>query len=131
LKLLLDTHVWVWSLMDPERLAGPVKKALRASDSELWLSPMSTWEFLILVERGRIELEGKVDDWLAEAGRRAPMNEAPVTHEIARESRLVDLPNQDPVDRFLAATARVLELTLITGDERLVRSRACRVLANE
>ncbi len=131
MKLLLDTHVWIWSLMDPECLAGRVRKALRLEGNELWLSPMSTWEFLILVEKRRIELDGKVDDWLAEAGRRAPLNEAPITHEIARESRLVELPHEDPVDRFLAATARVLDLTLITGDERLVRSRACRVLANK
>lgn len=130
MKLLLDTHIWIWSLMDPARLTRRVRAALGASGNELWLSPMSTWEFLILVEKGRIELDGKVDDWLAEARRRAPMHEAPITHEIARESRLVDLAHEDPVDRFLAATTRLLDLTLVTSDARLVRSRTCRTLAN-
>lgn len=105
-------------------------KALRAPSNELWLSPISTWEFLILVEKRRVVVDGELDTWLAEARRRAPMNEAPITHEIARASRQVDVPHEDPVDRFLGATARILDLTLVTADERLMRCRAFSVLPN-
>ena len=131
MKLLLDTHIWVWSLLDPTHLTDKVRRALRSSGNELWLSAISTWEFLILVEKGRVELSMPVEDWLAEAHARAPMYEAPITHEIAWESRRVDLPHQDPVDRFLAATATVLDLILVTADERLMQSRAFSVLANQ
>ena len=103
---------------------------MRAPSNELWLSPISTWELLILVEKGRVVLDGELDTWLAEARRRAPMNEAPITHEIARESQRVDVPHEDPVDRFLGATTRVLDLTLVTADERLMRCRAFSVLPN-
>jgi PIN domain nuclease of toxin-antitoxin system len=130
LKLLLDTHIWIWALLEPGRLAAPVAKALRSTRNELWLSAMSTWEFVVLVERGRVALDVGVDEWLAEARRIAPTNEAPITHEIARESRRIELPHQDPVDRMLAATARSLDLTLVTADRRLLRARACRMLAN-
>ena len=130
LKLLLDTHIWIWSLLEPQHLTPKVVRALLSPRNELWLSPITTWEFLVLVENGRVALTMEVDAWLAEAQQRAPMYEAPITHEIARESRLVDPPHEDPVDRFLAATAKVLELTLITADERLMRSRAYSVLAN-
>ena len=130
MKLLLDTHIWLWSLLDPARLTIEVTRALESPGNELWLSPISTWELLILVGKGRVALYGDAHAWVADAMAKAPMKEAPVTHEIARESRLVDLPHQDPVDRFLAATAKVFDLTLTTADERLMRSRDFSVLAN-
>src|SRR5436309_3246465 len=48
-RLLLDTHIWLWSLLDPKKLTPRVVKALEKVENELWLSPMSTWELLILV----------------------------------------------------------------------------------
>jgi PIN domain nuclease of toxin-antitoxin system len=129
-RLLLDTHIWIWSLLEPGRLTTKVAGALRSPRNELWLSPMSVWEFLILVERGRVALDMDVDTWLTEAARHAPMIEAPVTTEIARASRVVDIEHKDPVDRFLAATATVLDLTLVTGDQRLTASKGVSVLPN-
>jgi PIN domain nuclease of toxin-antitoxin system len=53
MKLLLDTHIWLWSLLEPRRLSGRVAKALADSRNELWFSPVSTWEILIFfAERG-------------------------------------------------------------------------------
>lgn len=123
MRLLLDTHVWLWCLLEPERLSGRAMRLLRSPGSELWLSSISVWEVLVLAERGRIVLSGDVDDWLAEAAERAPLHEAPVTHEIAPERRRVGLTHEDPADRLLAATAKVLELTLVTADERLLAGR--------
>ena len=130
MNLLLDTHIWLWSLLEREKLSRPVARALRAERNDLWLSPISTWEALILAERGRIVLEPTADEWLSEAMQRAPMKEAPITHAIARESRRISLPHNDPADRFLAATARLLDLTLVTADERLLGSREFAVLPN-
>ncbi|GIW41494.1 MAG: ribonuclease VapC [Candidatus Binatia bacterium] len=128
MRLLLDTHVWIWSLLEPTRLGRRALSALRNRRSELWLSPVSTWEFLILVERGRVQIDAPPEDWLRDAMERAPLREAPLTHEIALASRSVDLPHDDPADRFLAATARVLDLTLVTADRRMMRSRSFSVL---
>ena len=130
LKLLLDTHIRLWSLLDPKRLSRRVTTALRSEPNELWLSPISTWELLILVEKGCVVLEPQVDAWLDEAMTRAPMNEAPLTHYIARESRRLDFVYQDPADKFLAATARVLDFTLVTADQRLIGCRGVSTLAN-
>ena len=129
-KLLLDTHVWIWSLLDPDRLRGKVRRELGDSKNEIWLSSISVWETLVLARKGRLSLEGNASDWVEEALGKAPLLEAPITHEIALESHRVELPHPDPADRFLVATARVLELTLVTADDRLLRSRACPVLAN-
>lgn len=58
MKLLLDTHIWLWSLLAPSNLAPAVSAALESPDSEIWLSPISAWEALLLVERGRILVDG-------------------------------------------------------------------------
>jgi PIN domain nuclease of toxin-antitoxin system len=118
LKLLLDTHIWLWSLQDPGKLGPRVQRELKNSENELWLSPISTWEALTLNAKGRIRLHGDLPDWVARAT--APFREAPLTHEIALAARQSPLPHPDPADRFLAATAQVLDLTLVTADAALL-----------
>lgn len=130
MRALLDTHIWLWSLLQPERLHRAVKKALTSAGAELWLSPISTWEFFLLVEKGRIALQCDPEEWLARAWTLAPCREAPLTHEIARETRRVDLAHGDPADRFLVATARIHGLTLVTADQRLIHVEGIKVLAN-
>jgi PIN domain nuclease of toxin-antitoxin system len=56
LNLLLDTHIWLWSLGDRGRLGTRVAAALADVSNELWLSPVSVWEALLLAERDRIEI---------------------------------------------------------------------------
>lgn len=130
MKLLLDTHIWLWALLEPERLTPAVRTALESADNELWLSPISVWEALVLAERGRLSLNAPVAEWIERMVRAIPRREAPLTHDIAVASRQLKLPHQDPADRFLAATARVLGLTLVTADERLLESKDYAVMAN-
>lgn len=99
MRLLLDTHIWIWSLIEPERLSRRVARALEDDGNELWLAAVSIWELVILVERRRLVLTEAVDVWVSEALRRAPLKEAPTTHEVALESRNVLLPHRDPADR--------------------------------
>lgn len=130
-KLLLDTHIWLWGLLEPERLEPEVRTALQAPENELWLSPISVWEALVLIERGRLTVAGSVADWIERMVQALPRREAPVTHEIAIISRQLNLAHQDPADRFIAATAQAMNLTLVTADERLLQSTEYAVLANK
>jgi PIN domain nuclease of toxin-antitoxin system len=50
-KLLLDTHVWLWSALEPDRLSRSVSKALADPANEIWISPISIWEILVLSQR--------------------------------------------------------------------------------
>jgi PIN domain nuclease of toxin-antitoxin system len=131
-NLLLDTHVWVWSHTEPERLTKRVAAAISKPANDLWLSPISIWEFLLLAEHGRLRLQGGMEaaDWVEAALSRAPMHEAALTRDVALRSRTVNVEHEDPADRFLAATAEVFELTLVTADERLLRGKGFRTLAN-
>jgi PIN domain nuclease of toxin-antitoxin system len=128
MKLLLDTHIWLWSLAEPAKLARRVRSELQDPDNQLWLSPVSTWEALLLNAKGRIRLHGDLAHWLARATAR--MREAPLTHEIVLAALQLPLPHPDPADRFLAATASVLGLTLVTADERLLGLGDIATLAN-
>jgi PIN domain nuclease of toxin-antitoxin system len=128
MKLLLDTHVWLWALHAPSRLNPRVRAELRNLANELWLSPISTWEALLLNARGRIRLPVNLEEWLAQAT--APLREAPFTHEIVLAAQQQPLPHRDPADRFLAATAQVMDLTLVTSDELLLGLGTIRTMKN-
>ena len=130
MRLLLDTHIWIWSLLDPAKLSRRLSGELESPENELWLSPISAWELLVLIEKGRVEVDKDGVSWVTEVSRASALREAALTHEVAVESRLVDLPHQDPADRFLAATARVYDLTLVTADARLLGCQRIRTLAN-
>ena len=119
MKLLLDTHIWLWYLQGSDRLSLEIKDKLEDIDTELWLSPISIWETLILAEKGKIELSSKPITWVKKYLRSLDFKEAPLTFEIAMKSRLIELPHQDPADRFIAATALEYNLTLVTVDRYL------------
>ena len=128
MKLLLDTHIWIWSLAEPKQLSRRVQLELKDRNNELWLSPVSTWEVLLWHAKGRIQLHGNVREWVTKAT--TNMREAPLTHEIVVAAQDLPLSHQDPVDRFLAATAAVLGLTLVTADHRLLGLGTIATLAN-
>jgi PIN domain nuclease of toxin-antitoxin system len=123
MRLLLDTHVWLWSRLDPDLLSQHAQDLLRDCENELWLSPVSVWELMALIEKGRVVVDEAPRDWVTRALRTVPLQECPLTHEVALHSRAVSLPHQDPVDRFLVASAIVYELSLLTADRRLLGAK--------
>jgi len=131
MRLLLDTHIWLWSLLEPGKLSRRVSRALESQANELWLSPVSTWEFFVLARKKRIVLDGDPEDWLRKATGAAPLREATFTHQVAIESGKLELPHKDPADHFIVATAKVFDLTLVTADEAILESRAVRMLSNK
>lgn len=130
MRLLLDTHIWLWSLLEPQRLSRRVAKELADPANQLWLSPVSVWETLVLCQKGRLALNEDPSSWIAKAMRASPVAEAPVNTEVAMETAKIRLPHRDPADHFLVATARVFELTLVTADDRLIQARQARILAS-
>ena len=130
MKLLLDTHVWLWSLAEQRRLSRRVTQALTNSRNELWLSPISSWEILTLFRKGRLPIKGNPSAWISAALSRVPFREASLTHEVAMATESIVLPHRDPADTFLAASAKVYGLTLVTADENLLNGKGYSVLAN-
>ncbi|MBE9167985.1 type II toxin-antitoxin system VapC family toxin [Pleurocapsales cyanobacterium LEGE 06147] len=120
MRVLLDTHIWLWYLLGDNKLSANLQKIIASQENELWLSPISVWETLILAEKGRLELDSKPITWVKKYLRILDVKEARLTYEIVMLSRQLELPHQDPADRFIAATAVHLELALATVDTRLV-----------
>ena len=128
MKLLLDTHIWIWSLVEWNRLSRRVQHELKNQDNELWLSPVSTWEVLFWHAKGRIQLEGQCAGVGFECN--YAFSRSSLTHEIVAAAQELPLSHQDPADRFLAATAGVLGLTPVTADHRLLGLGTIATLAN-
>lgn len=130
MKLLLDTHIWLWSLGEPHRLSRRVTKALDDRQNELWLSPISIWEAFLLFRKKRVQISPDFTTWLVASLSAVPMIEAPLTFEVAGSLPTLGLPHDDPADLFLAATAKAFGLTLITADRNLIKTEGISVLAN-
>jgi PIN domain nuclease of toxin-antitoxin system len=121
--LLLDTHVWIWLVHGEGRLARSVLELMFAAAGArlLFLSVISIWELGLLDAKRRISLNLPCIEWVRTALERSAASTLGLTPEIAVESHQLPGPlHNDPVDRLLAATARVEGLTLLTRDRALL-----------
>lgn len=130
MKFLLDTHIWLWIHREPLRLSAVVNQSIADPSNDLWLSPVSIWELIILIEKKRVTLREDLNKWLEKSRKELWLREAAFSWEVAQEVSFTILGHGDPADRFLVATARVYDLTLITADERLMRVPGLAVLPN-
>ncbi|MBI5416996.1 type II toxin-antitoxin system VapC family toxin [Candidatus Poribacteria bacterium] len=120
---ILDTHVWIWWLSNPEKLSRKAREIIEKAISKerLYVSSMSVWETTMLVHMGRLELYMDVKDWIFNAESLPYFNFIPVNNNIAIKSvRLPDFNYKDPVDRIIVATAMTIDATLITRDEKIL-----------
>ncbi|MDQ3572552.1 MAG: type II toxin-antitoxin system VapC family toxin [Actinomycetota bacterium] len=120
MRLLLDTHVWLWRLLVPDRLSGAAEQAIASPESELFLSPISTWETLVLARKGRLSLSPSPAEWVLDSLRRSSPTAVLLTHGIAvRSEALEGFASEDPADRFLVATALEHDLAVVTADQAM------------
>ena len=80
--------------------------------NELWFSPVSVAELLVLLRKGRLTVPGDVAAWVAKTIEDLQLTEAPLTVEVALAISAINFPHGDPADHFLAASAKVFDLTL-------------------
>ena len=130
MKLLLDTHIWLWMALQPDRIAPRLRKVLADPRNELWLSSISVWELAILCNKGRFRIPSEAPTWVAKSLEQLRLTEASLTIEVALAIPSLRLPHNDPADGFIAATAKVLGLTLVTADEQLASLSDISVLPN-
>ena len=119
MRMLLDTHVWLWMIGDPERLSSTIRDALVADDNDVYLSAASIWEILIKVGTGKVRYIGKPEVMIPTHIRRSGV--IPLSISIDHALRVSSLPDhhRDPFDRILIAQAQADDLTLVTADDRL------------
>ena len=121
MKLLLDTHVWVWSQDDPSRLGLKTRKILMNIENSIAVSVVSTLEIARLAALGRLRFSMEVTQWVNKSLRLLQASTVSITHEIAIEAYRFPEPfHKDPADRLLVSTARVGGFQIITADERIL-----------
>ena len=131
LRLLLDTHIWLWAVHSPERLGRDVRRQLENPKNEVYFSPISVWEVHQLERRKKLRIKQGLPEWLEQVLAQMPVREAPFTFAVAATAARIRLPQSDLGDLFLAATASVFDLTLVTADAQLLQCRWLKTLANE
>lgn len=131
MKLLLDTHIWIWAIQNPAKLGRHVRRHLDKTNNELYLSPVSIWEAHHMEQRGRLRSKQGFSQWVEEALRLLPLQEAPFTFPVATAASRIALPQSDLGDILLAATASFFDLTLVTADSQLLGCSWLKTLSNE
>jgi PIN domain nuclease of toxin-antitoxin system len=116
--ILLDTHIWIWWVTGSSDLSAEFATQLNsAPNGSLLVSAISVWEVAKLVERGRLELTIDVAEWISLALSLPAIRLIPLSPEIAVESTRLPPPfHRDPADQILVATARHLDIPLMTRD---------------
>lgn len=121
--VVLDTHTWIWWANQSSELSAKAGEAInKAVQAEsVCISSISAWEVAMLVKRQRLVLTLDVHEWINTSAALPFVRFVPISNDIAVAA--VNLPeplHNDPADRLIAATARALDVPLITRDRRLI-----------
>ena len=114
MKLLLDTHVFLWWRLDSRRLSKVAREAI-ATAPAVYISAVSAWEVAIKSALGRLEMAGDFALHVEAAG----FEPLPITFAHAAATGRLPALHADPFDRMLVAQATTEGLTLVTHDDRV------------
>src|SRR3989344_3647580 len=111
--ILLDTHVLIWWVSNPEKLSPKAHNAIEKAvnqNQELYISSISVWEICMLVKKGRLKLAYDVATWIDLIESFPQIKSIPVDNDIAQKSTtLENFSQNDPADRIIVATSLVLD----------------------
>ena len=120
MRLLLDTHVWLWSNTEPERLASSIRWQIGDGRNEVFLSAASVWEMAIKRRLGKLPLPESVASYVARriAADNVTVLSINASHASAVET--LEFLHHDPFDRLLIVQARHEGLRLLTADDQVL-----------
>ena len=121
MRLLVDTHAFVWWLADDIRLSPAAFAAIADPANELHVSAASAWEIGVKVALGRLDVPALHDVPLEEVAREERMEPIPVVFGDALAAALLPLLHRDPFDRMLIAQAQARGMAIVTGDRQIAR----------
>lgn len=118
--ILLDTHVWIWASIDDRTSLSPRAARSIKQASRKWISAISCWELAKLVEKKRIGFSIPVLTWITRSFSEMDISIADLSPEISVESTQLKGFHNDPADQIIVATSRVLGISLLTSDRRIL-----------
>ncbi len=121
MKILLDTHVWIFAEEDPSRIGEQTRAILLDQGSKIFISTVSTLEIAQLHYRGRLSFKVPILTWVDKSIENLDLYSIPLDHQTSVSSYDTSIAmHADPADRILVATARQHGLKLLTADKKLL-----------
>ena len=117
MKLLVDTHVLLWSATDPDRIAAETRAAMEDGANDLFVSVVSAWEIAIKQSLDKLDLPKPAERWLPEVLRRTGYEVVEPGLAAALRVRALPWHHRDPFDRLLIGHALQDGYTIVTLDE--------------
>lgn len=119
MRFLLDTHVWLWTLLSPQRISTDTRDFLADPCNDLLLSAASSWEIAIKYRLGKLPLPEPPARFIPPRLVRDGVEPLSVQHHHAQAVAELPEHHKDPFDRLLVAQARIERLILVTADPKL------------
>jgi PIN domain nuclease of toxin-antitoxin system len=116
MKLLLDTHIFLWWILEDPRLPLAASEVIADSDNELYLSSASTWEMVIKSAIGKLSLPASPATFIKDQLILNEITPLPITIEHTFALASLPMLHKDPFDRMLIAQTNYENLTLVTDD---------------
>lgn len=116
MRILVDTHVWLWLVAAPQRLSSDARGMLGSGETRVYLSAASAWEMSIKQELGRLDLGGSAEIVIPELMLRSDVAGLGITHSHALRAGALPRHHRDPFDRLLIAQSQIEGLPLMTSD---------------
>lgn len=119
MRVLLDTHVWLWMWSEPERLRNEARTIVEDPATQLNVSAVSAWEISTKHAAGRLRLPTSAHEWLSDRRHRRDVIDLPITFEHAIQAGTLPPHHRDPFDRMLVAQAQIERLVLLSADPKI------------
>ncbi len=121
MKLLLDTHIFLWWITDAPELSENARKLIRERRNRLFWSAASSWEIAIKYASGKLPLPEQPNKFISKELAKNRISSLPISDAHAFEAGNLPLHHKDPFDRMLVAQARLEGLGLISDDPLLIQ----------
>jgi PIN domain nuclease of toxin-antitoxin system len=119
MQLLLDTHVFLWSISEPKRLSSKARSAISKLENQVYVSPVTAYELSYKHRQGKLPSGAAIVTSFALQVAHLYASELSISAPHTLAAGQLDWEHKDPFDRILAAQAMVEGLTLVTADENL------------
>lgn len=121
MRILLDTHAFLWGIGDPAQLSTDAKRIISDRNNQIFLSVASGWEIAIKASIGKLSVPANLESFMLEQIRRVGIEILSI--QMSHALRVYKLPNhhQDPFDRMLVAQSQLENLPIVTNDPQIAR----------
>ena len=119
MKVLVDTHCWLWLQASPERFSENVRLKLEDSATDVFLSAASAWEIAIKYALGKLPLPAPPHEYVPSRMQISVTTPLPVVHAHALRVAALPMHHRDPFDRLIVAQAQLESIPVLTADDQL------------